>query len=412
MLSLTNARNKMENDLLKQDRFLRETILNTALTRNKQFFSNDDLMESIGLDYSGHLLIPVSVLPLNIEQSPLSYTIQSPYTDVTIAMMLDDALKDLAGGKFDFYKTTVEQTTVFIFFVSNKGNASFYYDIQSIMEELCSLFRRKYSLALDVVIGNEATSLDMLFPRYQEIRTAHMIGVISGEHRVIRPPVNRSPGGNGNILTDEYVQLLSEAIEYHSRDDAYKIINDYFLRLGENYYPFHIFRYYVFSLVSMLLDILPSSVRETNTFTLKDALNSITSDSNQALLLQNLQRFIRLFYSDSEEGDQENTGIAPKISRFIMLHYDDINLSLTMIADNIGLSVKYISKLFKMESGQGLLNYIGAVRIKKAKELLNESRYSLNEIAKMVGYSSVKTFRRVFQKLEGVNPSEYRSTIK
>jgi YesN/AraC family two-component response regulator len=83
-----------------------------------------------------------------------------------------------------------------------------------------------------------------------------------------------------------------------------------------------------------------------------------------------------------------------------------------MIADNTGLSDKYISKLFKLETGQGLLSYIGAVRIQKAKELLSDGPYTLNEIGEMVGYTSNKTFRRVFQKIEGVNPSLYRSSIK
>jgi|GEM_PF-1432631 len=409
VLSLANARNKFENDLLEQDRFLRETVLNTALTRSRQYFSNDDLMESIGLDHPGCLLIPVSILPVNFEQSSLAGTLKTPYTEITISMILDNTLSELTGNTFHFYRTAVEQTTVFIFFINNADSSSFYQNIQNIMEEMCSLFNKKYSLVLDVVIGNEAPSLDMLFPRYQEIRTAHMIGVISGEHRVMRPPVTRNPGGNGSILTDDYVQLLSEAIEHHSWNEVNKIAGDYFLRLENNKYPFYIFRYYVFSLVSMLIDLLPHPVSEINGPVLKDILDSTAADNTQAQLRHNFDRFIRLFYPEPRKDDRENFGIFTRIDSFIMVHYNDINLSLTMIADNVGLSVKYLSKLFKMETGQGLLNYIGSIRVKKAKELLIEKNYSLEKIAVMVGYSSVKTFRRVFQKIEGINPSEFRS---
>jgi AraC-like DNA-binding protein len=400
-------RDKIENDLLKQDRFLRETILNSALTRNRQFFSNDDLMESIGLDSGGRLLVPVSALPVNLEQSPLAYAIQAPYAEVTLGMMLEDALGERAEGR-PFYKTTVELAVVFVFFVRTEELQPFYRDIQRIMDEVCSLFHKKYSLILDVVIGNGAPSLDLLFPRYQEMRAAHMIGVISGEHRVIRSPETQVPPGNGNLLTGEYAQLLSEAIERRSMDDAYRITNDYFLRLGESGCPFHIFRYHVYSLVSMLVDLLPPSVRESGQFALKEVLDAIASEGSQAQLRQSLQRFIRLFRPGGET-DRESSGVFPRINGFVMEHYSDINLSLTMIAGNIGLSVKYISKLFKIETGQGLLSYIGSVRIKKARELLDGGRYSLNEISWMVGYSSVKTFRRVFQKIAGVKPSEYRS---
>ncbi|MCL2479387.1 MAG: hypothetical protein FWF22_07790, partial [Treponema sp.] len=197
VLSLTNDRNKMENDLQKQDRFLREIIFNTALTRNRQFIANDDLMESIGLDCRGCVLVPVSIFPANIEQTPLAYTIQAPYTEVTIAMMLDDALGTLIAGKYNFFKTTAEQTVVFIFLIKEEELTAFNGEIPEILESLCSVFDKKYSLVLDIVIGNEAKSIDMLYARHQEIRITHAMGVISGRRRVIRPAPMPSQGGNG-----------------------------------------------------------------------------------------------------------------------------------------------------------------------------------------------------------------------
>jgi AraC-like DNA-binding protein len=408
VLSLINARDKMENDLARQDRFLRENILYSALTRSRQFLSNDDLMESIGLDINGRTLVPVSFLPSNIEQSHLGFTVQDPYTE-TVPLLFDKTLKDLAGDDFDFFKTNVEQTTVFVFFIKPGEEEDFYRRIQFIMEELCDLFKKKYSLVLDVVIGSEAKSIDMLFPRYQEMRAAHLAGCISGEHRVIRTSLPGRTAGNGNLLTDEYVQLLQEAIDYHSRDDATRIINDYLSRLEESGYPFHILRYYVYSFVSALIDMVPPSPGDSGNLDLHEALDAITASGNQTQLRQSLWMFIKLLYAGTPDTARGNEGIFPRVDKFIKEHYTDVNLSLTMIADDVGLSVKYISKLFKMETGQGLLSYIGALRIQKAKELLGEGRYTLNEISEMVGYTSIKTFRRVFQKIEGVNPGKYRA---
>jgi AraC-like DNA-binding protein len=408
LLSLINARDKMESDLARQDRFLRENILHGALTRNRQFLSNDDLMESIGLDFNGRSLIPVSVLPSNIEQSRLGFAVQDPYAE-TVPLLLDRTLRDLAEDDLDFFKTNVEQTTVFVFFIKPDGEEDFYRRIPLIMEELRGFFQKKYSLVLDVVIGNKAQSIDMLFPRYQEMRAAHLVGCISGEHRVIRTSLPARSMGNGNLLTDEYVQLLQEAIDYHSRDDALRIINDYLSRLGESGYPFHILRYYVYSFVSALIDMAPPSPGDLGNLNLREALDSITASGNQAQLQQSLWMFIKLLYAGVPDTGGGNEGIFPKVDKFIKEHYADVNLSLTMIADSVGLSVKYISKLFKMETGQGLLSYIGAVRIQKAKDLLNEGRYTLNEISEMVGYTSIKTFRRVFRKIEGVNPGKYRT---
>jgi AraC-like DNA-binding protein len=406
VLSLISARDKMENDLARQDRFLRENILHGALTRNRQFLSNEDLMESIGLDLNGRALVPVSLLPSNIEQSHLGFTVQDPYTE-TISLLLDKGLKDLAEGDFDFFKTNVEQTTVFVFFIKPDHAEDFYRRIRPIMEELCDFFQKKYSLVLDVVIGGEAQSIDMLFPRYQEMRAAHLAGCISGEHRVIRTDLSGHPAGNGNMLTDEYAQLLWEAIEYHSRDDAFRITNDYLSRLEESEYPFHIFRYYVYSFVGSLIDILPRSRGDAGS--LREALDAITRGCDRIQLRQSLWMFIELLCADAPDTAKGNEGIFPKVDKFVREHYTDVNLSLTMIADSIGLSVKYISKLFKMETGQGLLSYIGAVRIQKAKDLLDQGRHTLSEVSETVGYTSIKTFRRVFQKIEGINPGKYKT---
>jgi YesN/AraC family two-component response regulator len=301
----------------------------------------------------------------------------------------------------------VEQTTVFVFFIKPDHAEDFYRRIRPIMEELCDFFQKKYSLVLDVVIGGEAQSIDMLFPRYQEMRAAHLAGCISGEHRVIRIDLPGHPAGNGNMLTDEYAQLLREAIEYRSRDDAFRIASDYLSRLEESY-PFHILRYYVYSFVSSLIDILPPSRGDAGGG-LREALDAITRGCNRIQLRQSLWMFIELLCADAPDAAKESEGIFPKVDKFVREHYADVNLSLTMIADNIGLSVKYISKLFKMETGQGLLSYIGAVRIQKAKDLLDQGRHTLSEVSGTVGYTSIKTFRRVFQKIEGINPGKYRT---
>jgi hypothetical protein len=102
-LSLINDRDKMENEIMRQEKFLRENVLYTALTRNRQFLSNDDLMESIGLELNGKKLVPVSAAPLNLEKSQLSFTIPDPYSAITLASLLDNELKELAGDKFLFY---------------------------------------------------------------------------------------------------------------------------------------------------------------------------------------------------------------------------------------------------------------------------------------------------------------------
>jgi AraC-like DNA-binding protein len=410
VLSLINDRDQMESEIMRQERFLRENILYTALTRNRQFLSNDDLMESIGLELNGWELIPVSVFPVNLEKSQLAFAIQDPYTGITLSSLLDNKLKELIGDKIVFYKTSVEQTAVFVFFVENGHKENFYNKIQETMKIFCEYFYTKISLILHVVIGNAAQSVDMLFACYQQIRSLRLEGNNSAGYAIQRVQDGRQTSGNGNLLTNEFVQLIQEAIVHQSRNSAFKIVNDYLFSLEKTNYPFHVLSFYVFSFVSSLFDMLQFPAVYDSTIALHEILGAMAASNNKEALQQNLLRFVYLFFADTPEKLNEGEGISPKIKKYIQDNYTNINLSLTMIADNIDLSVKYISKLFKMETGQGLLHYIGAVRIQKAKELLNGGKYNLNEISEMVGYASIKTFRRVFKKIEGVNPSDYKST--
>jgi YesN/AraC family two-component response regulator len=52
------------------------------------------------------------------------------------------------------------------------------------------------------------------------------------------------------------------------------------------------------------------------------------------------------------------------------------------------------------------------VRIEKAKELLGKTRLSLLEIAQLVGYSHQSSLTRLFKKVEGLNPLQYRINVK
>lgn len=86
-------------------------------------------------------------------------------------------------------------------------------------------------------------------------------------------------------------------------------------------------------------------------------------------------------------------------------------LSLTSIADDLHLSAKYLSRLFKDETQENLSAAIARIRIEKAKEYLSDPGMKIGEIATRVGIDSRATFLRLFQKIEGVSPSEYRQII-
>ena len=83
-------------------------------------------------------------------------------------------------------------------------------------------------------------------------------------------------------------------------------------------------------------------------------------------------------------------------------------ISLNMVADEIGVSSYYLSRLFKQELGQTFLEYLTQVRIYNAMNLTQHTKLMVNEIAARVGYDNPTYFCRVFKKHTGKSISEIR----
>ena len=98
------------------------------------------------------------------------------------------------------------------------------------------------------------------------------------------------------------------------------------------------------------------------------------------------------------------TGVIPYIEE----NYADCNLSVSMIAEHFGMHPVYTSRLFKEQTGVGLLEYISKYRIEKAKEILKNTDNTLETVSEQVGYATSRTFARMFKKTEGITPGKYR----
>lgn len=86
------------------------------------------------------------------------------------------------------------------------------------------------------------------------------------------------------------------------------------------------------------------------------------------------------------------------------------NLSLTHLHQNVNLSQSQYSLLFKKKTGKSPLDYLIQLRIQKACLLLDNTNLKVKEIADQVGYADAYYFSRIFTKIIGISPREYRKT--
>ncbi len=104
---------------------------------------------------------------------------------------------------------------------------------------------------------------------------------------------------------------------------------------------------------------------------------------------------------------------SPSITRarsFIADHSDE-ELSLAAVAHVVNMSATYFSEKFKEMTGINFVEYVARTRIEKARNLLLNPNRRVSEVAFEVGFQSLSQFNRMFKKVSGESPRDYRAKL-
>lgn len=118
---------------------------------------------------------------------------------------------------------------------------------------------------------------------------------------------------------------------------------------------------------------------------------------------------IMIEYVVRQKSDTDNNII--KIMDFIQENYKK-DIGIQDIADYIGISYSHVRKIFKENTGKNISDFINGLRIQESKNLLVNTDICIKDLAASIGYNSDQTFNRIFKKIEGVTPGEFREKAK
>ena len=101
--------------------------------------------------------------------------------------------------------------------------------------------------------------------------------------------------------------------------------------------------------------------------------------------------------------------LVERAKQFILLHLSE-PISLRVISNELNVNPSYLSRVFKKQEGINITTYIHLERIKEAKRLLVDKDYKISTVAFTLGFGSIQHFLRVFKKVEGCSPKEFRKS--
>ena len=151
----------------------------------------------------------------------------------------------------------------------------------------------------------------------------------------------------------------------------------------------------------------------TNRTRFKDAFErAVSVDKSLQICRKTLTRafvqeiicnILRELYPDIEEIKSNSIESA----KFFIDEFYDREISVSDIASVANFSVSHMRVLFKNAYGQSPVQYLNAVRVERAKEMIESNLFSLEEVAYACGFQNVYYFSKVFKSHTGITPGKY-----
>lgn len=118
----------------------------------------------------------------------------------------------------------------------------------------------------------------------------------------------------------------------------------------------------------------------------------------------------RYFKSSSKTDNSRVVEEIDQATEYFNAHYNE-DISIEEYAENNHVSISWFIRNFKQYTGSTPMQYILSKRIYNAEILLQNPAYNVTEISQIVGYDNPLYFSRIFKKVKGLSPSEYRKNI-
>lgn len=132
-------------------------------------------------------------------------------------------------------------------------------------------------------------------------------------------------------------------------------------------------------------------------------LYDLAANPNQRVLTSSA------FDSESIVRESKSRRIS-KICEYVNTNYMN-PIKLSDIAAEVAMSDSALSHFFKKRTNRNLIDYINDVRIGYASKMLYETTHSISEVALFCGFNNISNFNRIFKKLKGQTPSNFRDNI-
>lgn len=284
------------------------------------------------------------------------------------------------------------------------------------INECCEMFKmmlmNSFKCYLSIGIGTAYYGVENIKLSYKEAYEALNYKIVLGNNQVISYHDIDYAAENNSINNQNKIEKLVFAIKAGISETEEELLEQLFGRISyQGNSTIERARLDAFDLLSACLRIIMDfDIDMTDVWEQKSQpYNDIVKIDNLPELKAYFKQLIDIIIGKIKRLNDTKTGKQVRqIQDYISDNLSNAELSLASIAKEFYISSSHLSRIFKQETGQTLVEYITKLRIAKAEKLLKETEYKGYQIGEMIGIPDPHYFSILFKKYTGLSINAYR----
>lgn len=328
-----------------------------------------------------------------------------------LSFLIDNVTADILGEEYHYVKTIDDRTLVYLFILDDEMLNRWEQVSMDRFLQLNEFFQNRLESELSVTLGTVFDEFEHVESAYAEITEANNQRYYTQPYGVARAAEVDGIDFSSSGRLAYYSKRFEEAAAKADFAEGKELSNNLFLELEGSGTSFNTMLYYVLSIINDVLMASHDLVKDETIGkeALEEALTRMRTTESFSALKNEYDQFLKLICRAVDQDGKDSKRLSESIRAYVKEHYRDCNMNISAIAEEIGITPRYMSKIFKEQTGISLLGYINDVRIEHAKELLKTTDKTVDEISEETGFANTRTFRRNFQKATGVTAASYKS---
>lgn len=325
--------------------------------------------------------------------------------------IITNVYSDLFEGKYTMYCAANGTRRILLLFLFDTPDSAAA-DIKDILKSGNELIKEQFNIDFKIYFSEPHQSKNDIKKCYKDILRIKEYRTADDAWFIDAAQLNKIKNrGEYYSYPAEFERTFIRDIRRGQVEDAVKDIDRIFELNSETCLSFRMIRILSMNIANTIVknSNLQNKQIEKFFYLFNNFCEKISNVSSTEEIKRDLKNLVELVCSGvklSNDDAQENP--VEEIKKYVRENYSDTSLNVNSVALKFGIKVSTLSTMFKKSENIGLGEYITRVRLETARKLIETTDYPLRQIWEKTGFTSERTFYRVFEKYFEKKPSDFR----